>query len=415
MSNRTAALVIFTLSFAIRIGLVIALGTYHEQERTELINTAVSIARGHGFRDAYGPGTGPTAHVTPLYPLLLSLVYRLFGEGLVGSFAQQAVGCAITSLGYALLPLVAAVLDLPHAAGMFAGLFAAFLPINFWPERGTYADSLAGLLIAITFVFCGEQLRKPSLTWRWAVQAGVFTGLVWLSTPVLLPFLAAALIFTIAVRGRSWIGVSSLLVVSAGLVVAPWVMRNYLVLGSPVLTRSNFGLELSISNMDGAMPTLEQNGMPGGVHSRRHPYDSWDEREKVARLGEIEYNRQRTHEAWNWIKTHPRRFVMLTLSRFARFWFPVLLRPLQTLLIWIITALGAAGFSIYIRQKSRAKVLPCLAFILYPLPYYILETSSRYRFPLEATILLFACFFWFRMVSLAQSRWGRLPIQSPAL
>jgi hypothetical protein len=407
ISNRTAALVIFGLSFAIRIGLVIALGTYHERERTELINTAVSIAEGHGLANAYGPGTGPTAHVTPLYPLLLSLVYRFFGEGLMGAFAQQVVGCAITSLGYALLPFVAAVIDLPHGVGVSSGLLAALLPINFWAERGTYADSLAGLFIAITFLYCGRQLKKSSLTWRWAVQAGIFFGVVWLSTPVLIPFVAAALLFTLYGRGRSRVAACSLLVLSAGLVVAPWVVRNYLVLGSPVLTRSNLGLELSISNMDGAMPTLEQNGGSGGVHSKRHPYDSWDERGKVARLGEIAYNRERMQEAETWIGTHPRKFVMLTFSRFAHFWFPVMLRPPQTLLIWMITALGAVGFSIYGRRQSRAKIFPCLAFVLYPLPYYILETSSRYRFPLESTILLFACFWLSCVLSFVQTRLGR--------
>jgi len=407
ISNRTAALVIFVLSFSIRIGLVIALGAYHEQERTELINTAVSIAEGHGMADAYGPGSGPSAHVTPLYPLLLSLAYRFFGVGLMGAFAQQVVGCAITSLGYALIPFVAAALDLPHEVGVFSGLFAALLPINFWAERGSYADSLAGLLIAITYLQCAKKLDKSPLSWRWAVQIGLFAGLVWLSTPNLLPFLAAALLFTVYGHGRSAISVSALLIVTAALVVAPWIVRNYRVLGAPVLTRSNLGMELAMSNTDGAVPTTDQNRTPGSVVARQHPYSNLTERRKLASLGEVEYNRRRMREAELWIETHPRKFIALTCSRFVHFWFPVMLRLPQTLLTWMITVLGAVGFSIYLKQPSRAKVLPCLVFILYPLPYYVLETTSRFRFPLESTILLFACLFLSRLVPMVQAHRGR--------
>ena len=40
---------------------------------------ARALASGHGFSSPYWPWSGPTAMQPPLYPTLLSLVFRLFG------------------------------------------------------------------------------------------------------------------------------------------------------------------------------------------------------------------------------------------------------------------------------------------------------------------------------------------------
>src|SRR5688500_1058460 len=41
-------------------------GFYGYGSEVEL--AAASLAHGRGLSDAYGPGTGPTAHVSPVYP-----------------------------------------------------------------------------------------------------------------------------------------------------------------------------------------------------------------------------------------------------------------------------------------------------------------------------------------------------------
>jgi hypothetical protein len=71
---------IFVLAFAVRIALLYTTRSYLEEEHSEVTNVASSLASGRGFASAYW-NTGPTAHTSPLYPLLLSLVYRSFGTG----------------------------------------------------------------------------------------------------------------------------------------------------------------------------------------------------------------------------------------------------------------------------------------------------------------------------------------------
>ena len=73
-------------AFAIR--LVVVFFTYRELPDADKLYErfgwemgwiARALAGGHGFSSPYFPITGPTAMQPPLYPWLLSLVFRLFG------------------------------------------------------------------------------------------------------------------------------------------------------------------------------------------------------------------------------------------------------------------------------------------------------------------------------------------------
>jgi hypothetical protein len=186
------------------------------------------------------------------------------------------------------------------------------------------------------------------------------------------------------------------------LMVVPWAVRNELVLGSPVWTRSNLGLELALSNADEARPTLEENGV---MLARLHPYCSIGAQRRLVELGEIRYNAECFSVAKNWITAHPGEFVAKSAARFIRFWFPFMLRTPQTVLVWIITAFGLAGLATYLCSSVRVsgKSLALLVFVVYPIPYYIIQSSRRYRFPLEPMLLLFACYLAASITAAARS------------
>ena len=56
----------------------------------ETSNIARSLALGHGFSDVFRRNTGPTAWLTPVYPLLVAGVFRMFGVFTPGSFYAVA-------------------------------------------------------------------------------------------------------------------------------------------------------------------------------------------------------------------------------------------------------------------------------------------------------------------------------------
>ena len=105
------------------------------------------------------------------------------------------------------------------------------------------------------------------------------------------------------------------------LLLAPWVIRNARELGSPIVTRSNFGLELRLSN-NGLAGPLERENYEHGVYHVYHPLQSVKQAERVKALGEPEFNRQSTQEAFTWMREHPAQFLKLTAERMFFFLVP---------------------------------------------------------------------------------------------
>jgi len=49
-------------------------------------NIAFALSQGKGFGNLFRQNTGPTAWLPPVYPLLLSLLFRIFGAFTISSF-----------------------------------------------------------------------------------------------------------------------------------------------------------------------------------------------------------------------------------------------------------------------------------------------------------------------------------------
>jgi hypothetical protein len=200
-------------------------------------------------------------------------------------------------------------------------------------------------------------------------------------------------------RRRDWLRFAILSGAIAAVVFAPWVIRNKLALGKPVLTRSNFGLELDKGNNDNAVPTVDAaTKMP--AYQARGPFGSDTERAKVRAMGEVAYNAEKLKLAEEWIRLHPRRFFALTLERIRQYWFPSMVRPWQTIGEALVTVLGLWSlFSLGLRGPSRnLALLSLVVFAVYPLVYYLVGASWRYRFPPEG-LLIFWTGLWLARVA----------------
>ncbi len=74
------------VALAIRLGYMWQFQYIHPRQGVSVIpflfesgNIAHSLATGHGFSSPFRVDTGPTAWMTPLFPLLLAGIFRLFG------------------------------------------------------------------------------------------------------------------------------------------------------------------------------------------------------------------------------------------------------------------------------------------------------------------------------------------------
>ena len=127
VSDFQASIAIFSLSLVTRCSLSWWLHSYGPKN-VEPSNVAIALATtGHFSNPFQMAATGLTAHVAPVYPFLLSLLYR--GVGGAGfSVAKHLLAIFLVSLQYALMPHASRLLSLPRVTGILGGFTAALLP-----------------------------------------------------------------------------------------------------------------------------------------------------------------------------------------------------------------------------------------------------------------------------------------------
>jgi hypothetical protein len=384
-------LLIFAVAFTIRMALILLNRSIGPLGHTEAFNVASSIV-GHGiFGNPYETAeTGATAHLAPLFPFVLSLLMRWLGTGAALGVVVQTMTVAAASAIYALFPSLAAVLFRNYRIGIWSGFAGAALPFHLWLESaGTHEVVYTGLAIAIMFLFTTrwlENLPRVSDCARY----GAGWGIAALVSPPVLPVAGV-----IVILWFGWWGLKKAFVRAAvaalccGVVVLPWIIRNYLVLGSASVIRDNFGLELSVSNNDDARPLMTDNYRSGRF---RHPFGDREEARQMKTMGETAYYKMRLDSAKLWILRNPYRFLSLTSIRVREFWFTRTNSRLKSVFYGVLVLLGVVGYGIYYRRRRREALLVGVLWTVFPIPYYVVQIDPRYRLPIDWSIWLLAAF-----------------------
>jgi hypothetical protein len=190
---------------------------------------------------------------------------------------------------------------------------------------------------------------------------------------------------------------------------APWAIRNWIEFQAFVPTRSNFGLELRISNLPESFALMEDN-VSHGVMSRFHPGLNENEARKVAAEGEIAYTRSEMADARAEIRRDPARFLRLTGERMWRFWLAPSRRFKTTAASTAITLLGLLGLCLL--PANPGVRLTWLILLTYPLVYYFIQVDARYTYPLGWIFLTPAVHVVMRVAQrLTRSR---MPVRQPS-
>jgi hypothetical protein len=423
VSLRTFCLAIFCIALAVRLSAIFTLKLHYQWPvPVEWENIARNLALTGEFANPYPSPTGPTAHSAPAYPFLLSLMFRAAGvspEGRLGCIVLNAV---LASMAYALLPLLSAAAGLPVLVGTAAGVLGAIRPrVSSELVLVTGDTQLRALSwIAMHLVtLCWFRGNTASAV-RWLAY-GACWGAAFHVDPVLLPvclFWSGVLVW----RARRQAGfgrfglVSRLLLLFIGVsvVLLPWTLRNRRQLGAWMFVRGNLGLELAVHNNDFATPMVPWEFSPVRRYEHQqlinhHPFGSERERSRIRAVGEAAYNRERLKEGLDWIRRNPKRFAVLSLERFAYFWFyPGVGKRLQDLVLHPMVIVAALGLLRMLKRHRLAGLLFLGDWLVYPLPYYFIVVCGRYRHPVEWTILLLSCY--------AVWEWWnarRLPVRPP--
>src|SRR5262249_40419752 len=142
------------------------------------------------------------------------------------------------------------------------------------PFRGWYRSAIWGLLGG----FCA--LVNPVIALIWGIGSLV-----------------------LGVRCRAWSRLA-LAVVAAGLTLAPWTGRNYLVFGRLIPVKSNLAYELYQSQC------LQGDGLIQNTTFATHPYGGpGRERQEYKQLGEIPFLDHKREQFWESVWADPEDFL----------------------------------------------------------------------------------------------------------
>jgi hypothetical protein len=401
-------LALSVLAFIIRIVYVLKSHEYTDMHADEMHRAASSLANQGYIGDIFVGSPGKSAHVAPLYPALLGIIYYIFGsETVTGRIAQEIVVSAVTSITIGLLPLITKKARLPMAYGWITGVFMAVVPLNMWTETsGSWEQPYSALvLIMLLWMFC--KLHDEDWSRRQTVLlTGLLIAFAALLSPALVP--AAVLMFigewVIQQGRRKEVALSGLLMFGISLVlVIPWGVRNYYALGGFIPIRSNFGLELAIGNNPQATGKtfITYADDPNSPAYNMHPNSSPKERNRLAQIGERAYMKEKQQMAVQWMKDNPGKAFKLTLTRFRLFWFPTKdawprssAKSLYKSLIFSLIGLWMFGelFELLLFRHPTRWLLAA-AVIGPSLIYMVTHADPRYRYPVFGLSTLLACSF----------------------
>jgi len=218
---------------------------------------------------------------------------------------------------------------------------------------------------------------------------GIAWGVAFHLEPALLPVMLGCMAFEVCWSRETRKRLQSVLM-AVGVVLAcvPWAWRNYTTFHDVFFIRSNMGLELRVANHEGVTPDLEVTAAQGHFH---HPGATVEEALTLRDIGEMEYMRRARNEALKWIRTNPGAFLWLTAQRTLYFWFGSPYQPWAAMGILAVTVLAFFGA----RRALPGLTIPQRAVLLiplatFPLVYYLVGFTARYRVPVNWILLLFA-------------------------
>jgi 4-amino-4-deoxy-L-arabinose transferase-like glycosyltransferase len=378
-------------------------------------NIAFALSEGKGFSNVFRQETGPTAWLAPVYPVLLSGIFRVFGPFTFRAFLAAAIlNCLFSAATCIPIYLIGKKVGGAATAALAAWLWAIYPHAVLIPFSWIWDTSLSALLAAT--LLCFTLQTSESRGWQSWLAYGFLWGLALLTNPALgaaFPFFLVWLFFRSnkkaklgdqlapAISGRFAWKFPALALAVVILVCVPWTLRNYAQFHRFVPLRSDFPFELWLGN-NSIFDPHAVNGI--------QRITKYEQVRLYAHLGETAFLQEKWLSATQFMRTHPALELRLTAQRIEATWLGTehpladflsansLLTRVVFLCNLVVLVGTLCGLSLLFLRRSPY-AFPLAVFpLFFPLVYYVTHTSLRYRHPADPALLvllavaLLACF-----------------------
>jgi hypothetical protein len=360
--------------------------------QNEVGNVASSLAQGQGFCCLFRQPTGPTAWLSPVYPLLIAVIFKIFGIFTLPSFyAAVTLNCIFSALATFPLYYAARCVAGTSLAPLTAWIWAIF-PIGIILPFQWIWDTCLSVLFAATLLWSTLDLKQSSRPREFALY-GFLWGIALLTNPALgatLPLLLGWLLYQHRGNRALLLRLGAVGLAVTILVCLPWTIRNFVEFHRFIPIRSNFSYEFWSGNNE----IFDE-------HSREvNRITRFEQVHLYSELGENEFLHQKMQSALHFIRTHPSLYAQLFGRRIIATWLGTdsPWRDFQVadsnfvrfILAWnALSLIGILAGLARLFLQNRGLFLPIAAFpIFFPFAFYIAHTTLRHRHPGDPVLAL---------------------------
>lgn len=271
---------------------------------------ARSLASGRGFV----LNGRLTAYRPPLYPMILAPLVG--GSGT--RFFPWIAGLHLALAAATVLLVIATARRWGLSPGrqLAAGFLVALDPVLVVQSRSVMTETLAASLLA------AAALATTFTSFRGAIASGFVFGLAGLCRPSTLPAAGLYAVLSILLPGGNrWMATrrAAVMMTMLAVTLAPWAIRNAMVLGEPVWTTTHGGYTLALANN----PEYYRDVLDGpqAVWSGANQ-KAWSDRvnRETESMTEPEADRFLRSSAMAMMRDRPSDFARASAARLFRFW-----------------------------------------------------------------------------------------------
>ncbi|HPC29531.1 MAG TPA: glycosyltransferase family 39 protein [bacterium] len=378
---------IFFLALILRIGFISTLDNTVDVWGDWWDELGWKLATGQGYwvnNPYFSDGPVYYSWRSPVFPLFLAGVYKLFGHSFLAAKICLAIVSSITCL---LLFSLSKCFMSERNSIIVALLYAVYPASIFW--TGYLApETLTVFLLTLGIYFAVISFYKRVI---FSVITGVVFGIAVLCRSTIIVLIPLVPIAYCILSGKK--ALKKCLGFLLGLIVlVPWGIRNWMIHHSFVLVSTEGGVVFYIANNE---YSLSQES--GFYHAENIG--------EFRNLSEVETDKKFYRMAFDFIKKHPLTYLKLVWDRFIRLWrfyphtisgpgknYNIIHQLISLLSEAPLIIFGFCGMLISLKRWRYFFIFYSIV-IVYSGALILIRTTIRYRLPLMPIFLIFFVYF----------------------
>jgi 4-amino-4-deoxy-L-arabinose transferase-like glycosyltransferase len=374
-----------------------------------------SIADGDGYRLVNGPQQGqPTAYYPVGYSAALGFIFTIMKLFPFGENEPVAIAAfnLLLGMGTVLLVFEAGRRLFDNRIGIVAAGLIAVYPNLIFHTAVALTETL------FNFIMMGALVVMVWRPWtgrfgRWQLALfGALLGASALVRPISFLVLPGLLVVWL-LAGLGWrraVEYLAVIGITAAVVIAPWTIRNVIVMKSPVLISTNLGDNLCIGRHPGATGAFDVNINPNDISRKDYCFHDLGDTTRPAY--EIRRNSLTMSRGLEYMRKHPLDEFRLGFwkayytvqndydgldasesygtSKFIRPRTRAVFETVANFWFWSTSALGLLGLRFFTSRRHPRRQFFLLAMVGLILPIFIFFGDVRFHLPVVPLLLVAA-------------------------